>query len=258
MSLKHIIYISLIWLGLAATIASPGRASVIQNGTFEGAEYANCCGNPSGTFLVPFNFTAHTYLSNFAWTNTGCYCLDWVANNGSQVISRAPANPAGYTGNVYVADASPSYDVGTYLLQTLTNLTVGQKYTISFLQASGSYYNGVNDTAQWQVGWGGSVSWGPTGWTLTGDTSQLSPLMTNDLSTGTSPWERAKVSFVATSPTELLSFFATGSGAPPFALLADVQSSVPEPSTWAMMGLGFASLAYAGFRRRSRPAVSIG
>jgi hypothetical protein len=32
-------------------------------------------------------------------------------------------------------------------------------------------------------------------------------------------------------------------------------SSIPEPSTWAMMGLGFAGLAFAGFRTR-RSAVA--
>jgi PEP-CTERM motif len=32
--------------------------------------------------------------------------------------------------------------------------------------------------------------------------------------------------------------------------------NTPEPSTWAMMLLGFAGLGYAGFRRR-RAAISI-
>jgi hypothetical protein len=31
-------------------------------------------------------------------------------------------------------------------------------------------------------------------------------------------------------------------------------SGVPEPSTWVMMGLGFAGLGFAGFRRASKPA----
>jgi PEP-CTERM motif len=34
--------------------------------------------------------------------------------------------------------------------------------------------------------------------------------------------------------------------------------SVPEPSTWAMMGLGFAGLAFAGYRRAERAAFSAG
>ena len=39
-------------------------------------------------------------------------------------------------------------------------------------------------------------------------------------------------------------------------LSVDVLPSVPEPSTWAMMALGFAGLGYAGFRSR-RTVVSV-
>ncbi len=40
-------------------------------------------------------------------------------------------------------------------------------------------------------------------------------------------------------------------------LTAGFQSGVPEPSTWAMMVLGFAGLGYAGFRRaKARPAIA--
>ncbi len=31
-------------------------------------------------------------------------------------------------------------------------------------------------------------------------------------------------------------------------------STVPEPSTWVMMGVGFAGLAFAGYRRTRRAA----
>ena len=38
----------------------------------------------------------------------------------------------------------------------------------------------------------------------------------------------------------------------------DFSSTVPEPSTWAMMLLGFVGLGYAGFRKaRARSAISI-
>ena len=33
---------------------------------------------------------------------------------------------------------------------------------------------------------------------------------------------------------------------------ASIPPSIPEPSTWAMMLLGFVGLAYAGFRRGQR------
>jgi hypothetical protein len=49
------------------------------------------------------------------------------------------------------------------------------------------------------------------------------------------------------------------SGGPPFSLLDGVSltGSAPEPSTWAMMVIGFAGLAYAGFRNRRRAAISV-
>jgi hypothetical protein len=45
----------------------------------------------------------------------------------------------------------------------------------------------------------------------------------------------------------------------PFSLLDSVSlsSSAPEPSTWAMLLAGFASLGYAGLRSRRRCAISI-
>jgi hypothetical protein len=54
---------------------------------------------------------------------------------------------------------------------------------------------------------------------------------------------------------------------PPVGLLDDVSltgsdavslmGSVPEPATWAMMGIGFAALGFVGYCRR-RKAVAIG
>ena len=40
-----------------------------------------------------------------------------------------------------------------------------------------------------------------------------------------------------------------------YALVDPPLSDVPEPSTWAMMLIGFAGLAFAGYRARVRPAV---
>jgi PEP-CTERM motif len=39
--------------------------------------------------------------------------------------------------------------------------------------------------------------------------------------------------------------------------VAQITTSVPEPSTWAMMGLGFAGLAFAGYRVRRAPVRAV-
>ena len=38
-------------------------------------------------------------------------------------------------------------------------------------------------------------------------------------------------------------------------LVLDIGSAVPEPSTWAMMLLGFAGIGFMAYRRKSKPAL---
>ena len=39
-------------------------------------------------------------------------------------------------------------------------------------------------------------------------------------------------------------------------ILATIQTGVPEPSTWAMLVVGFGSLGFAGYRRGARPLAA--
>ncbi len=49
---------------------------------------------------------------------------------------------------------------------------------------------------------------------------------------------------------------ATGSGSEPLQVTAPLQvSDVPEPSTWAMMLLGFAGVGFMAYRRKPKPAL---
>jgi hypothetical protein len=96
--------------------------------------------------------------------------------------------------------------------------------------------------------------------------AQLTPVVTVP-SHGFVDWMQASMVFVASSATQTLSFTDIGTcvsfptecgptvpGGPPFSLLDSVSlvaNPVPEPSTYALMLLGFAGLGYAALRRRS-------
>jgi PEP-CTERM motif len=193
------------------------------------------------------------------------------------------ANPVGHIpGNYVEADGNPTYESG--FNYTVSGLTVGETYTLSFYQGASQQttFHGTT-TNQWivaltTVASGGlkiCPDCGPVdpvyGQTSTyystdaGASIAASEKMT--VPTGTAVgWEYVSVSLKADATTELLSFLAWGDNGstvnlPPMAFLSGVDSSpglVPEPSTWVMMGMGFLGMAgVAGWRRRAgRAAVA--
>ena len=56
-------------------------------------------------------------------------------------------------------------------------------------------------------------------------------------------------------PQYALSVSNAGSNPVDFVLTAEVAGSVPEPSTWAMLILGFAGIGFMAYRRKSNPAL---
>ena len=62
-------------------------------------------------------------------------------------------------------------------------------------------------------------------------------------------------SFSPTQGTNTLEFVITDTG-PPTAFRVDgFAGAIPEPSTWAMMILGFAGIGFMAYRRKSKPAL---
>ena len=86
---------------------------------------------------------------------------------------------------------------------------------------------------------------------------------------GLTNWNYVTVNLTANSTSNNLSFLAWGDNGstvnlPPIAFLAGVDSppglgsGVPEPSTWAMMGLGFLGLGIvARNNRRTKRALAL-
>jgi hypothetical protein len=247
--------------------------------------------------LVNQNFTDYTGSAPKGYF-TNVDPVGWTGGNGLIFIasptpfSQSAAGPVYLTtygnpvgnipGNYVEADGNPTYESG--FNYTVTGLTVGQTYTLSFYQGASSQtgfgYNPVTGTNtattnQWVISLTTVASGGlkicyncgvydPTyGQTSTYySTDPTASIATSQKMTvpyqGTVGWEYTQVTLKADATTELLSFLAWGDNGstvnlPPMAFLSGVDSPaglVPEPSTWAMMGIGFVGLAGAAWRRR--------
>jgi hypothetical protein len=150
----------------------------------------------------------------------------WGPNNGSNNGLTA-SSPDG--GNFIVADGDSG--IRGAISQTITGLTAGKDYIVSFWEAAAQQYNYNGDTTeQWQVSFGSQT--------------QLSTKFELP-NHGFSGWNQKSLTFTANATSQTLSFLALGTpnGLPPFSLLDGVAvnaAPVPEPFTivGTMVGLG--------------------
>jgi len=186
------------------------------------------------------------------------------------------AIPGGY--NYVEADGNPDFESG--FNYTVTGLTPGETYTLSFYQAasqqgpnSGAFYG--DTTEQWIVSLGTSGLTDCAG-CLGGGNSYYSnadpnasivatPLM-HTPSMGLTDWNYVSISLTADSTTDLLSFLAWGDNGstanlPPMVFLAGVNSqpglTVPEPATLALLGIGFLGFAASRMRRPAKRTAEL-
>jgi hypothetical protein len=230
-------------IALALGAPSDAQADIITNGSFELSSNGN--GQPGfNTTLTGWTSTGYNfvYASGTADTtgavgNAGTVKL-WGPGTGS-ANGLTASSPDG--GNFIAADGA--YQVGA-ISQTLTGLTVGQAYTVSFWWAGAqqSGFTGAT-TEQWNVSFGG--------------TTQSTPAIDN-ANHGFTGWVQQTFTFIADNTTDTLSFLAVGTptGKPPFSLLDGVSvNPVPEPSTVVLMGIGLVGVGVVRMRRRARSAA---
>ncbi|HBK08917.1 MAG TPA: PEP-CTERM sorting domain-containing protein [Acetobacteraceae bacterium] len=165
----------------------------------------------------------------------------WGPNDGGPANGLPQASPTG--GNFIAADGA--YEVSA-ITQTITGLHVGAKVYVSFAWA-GAQQSGFTGptTDNWTVDLGSSPS-------------QTTPTVSL-ASEGATAWMNQTFSFIATSSSEVLSFLATGTptGQPPFALLANVVVTAPEPASVVLMLSGMAGLLVVARHRRTRAVTAI-
>src|SRR3984957_18551792 len=207
----------------------------------------------------------------FIFKNSNSFTM----SNGNVGPASEFANPSGSNtlplwGNSRDASPEGNYFYGvdsTYhpsaLTQEIGGLIDGHPYTLTFDYAAAQQFDYDGNTIDdWDVTLGGQT---------------IATTNINLHSHAFSGWETESVTFTYEGDGGLLSFVNNGmggcnsdfkdcapidpraSGGPPFSLLDGVSltGSAPEPSTWAMMVIGFAGLAYAGFRNRRRAAISV-
>jgi hypothetical protein len=227
--------------------------------------------NLTFTQFNPGNFppkTLFTEADPVGWTGgTGLISIDAPGTatqtggpgNAYPVYGPFAAPPPG--GNFIQADGNPTFE--TSFNQVINGLTVGTDYSLSFWQAAGQQqgFSGAT-TEQWKVflGTGSfSVNCGvnPCTVSTTGDMTEHDTALMDTPSRGVHGWELVSMDFLASASSETLSFLAWGDNGnttnlPPTVFLAGVNSPAlptPEPSTWAMMIMGFVGLGYMGRRR---------
>jgi len=177
--------------------------------------------NDGYTFVVPDGTAVYTNLKAASGGSLVLY-----GNNQTESVN----DP---TGSGWFIAADGAFNVAA-IQQTLTGLTVGEQYTVTFYQAAGQQTGFSGSTSdQFQVSFGSE--------------SQESTLISiNGTATEVTPWEEQSMTFTADSTSDVLSFLPQGNPGepePPFALLADVSvTAVPEP----LSGFGLGAIIALG------------
>jgi hypothetical protein len=207
---------ALFGLGIAAALLSAGTArasTIVANGNFA------------------------TGLSG--WTQNGSGTTPGI---GITVVTTGGTNTTGYGDNVpnYDGTTNAAFFVDDNAIENLlqsVSLTGGDKYTLSFglfatqSGAANAFDFSLTDSV-------GSI------FSQTNTSAQVVPV---------GQWNGYSYTFTApTTASYTLDYnFVAGLTPAKDVLLANVNiSAVPEPSTWAMMILGFAGLGFMAYRRK--------
>ena len=231
------------------------QAQVIVNGGFELS--TNGANQQADRDTQANNWTSTLVAENSYWAGVGMGSYSFLMASASGIAPSYTDSPASMTvwgphngvqngltespdgGNFWMTSAG--WNTGT-LEQTVSGLTPGMNYTLSFWSAGAQQFGFTGATyTQWDVTFGGV-------------TEVTDPL--NIVSQGFSGWQRETMQFTASGTSAVLSFLASStSGEGTMALLDGISLApvaVPEPSSYAAVVGGLLAVAAVARRRASR------
>ncbi|HEY2048828.1 MAG TPA: PEPxxWA-CTERM sorting domain-containing protein [Caulobacteraceae bacterium] len=238
--MNRIALVAAVTATLAAATAANATTQLVTNGDFTNLT--------SGLGQLGFNTTAVGWSTtgyNFVMTQAdvgsvgsfGKVTLWDAANGGSNSWNGLTLSG---TGNF--AALNGDFHTGP-LTQTITGLTVGDKYHLSFNYAFSQQNGFTGDTSQ-------SLTETLGGQTFNSGSVSLP-------SHGFSGWQTFSTTITASSSSETLSFLAAGTPqVPPFALVSNVSLTVPEPAAWSLLILGVGLVGGSLRRRRADIALT--
>jgi hypothetical protein len=241
------------FLFLISAAAFPAQATnLVTNGSF-----TNFTPPPDGSNAF-YSTLNNSDLSG--WQTTSGYSFVVTAAQATGGFN-GPSGGVSFYGPItaspdggYFLAADGGYQTG-YTYTSVSGLTAGNQYSVSFYQAAAQQtgYSGAT-TDYWQVGLG----------TTYGSSTFINATLMSDASQSSVGWQLQTLTFTAVASTEILSFMAVGTptGQPPFALLdgVTITQAVPEPASLTLMAAGLLVLAgaRAWYNRRVRlPADAV-
>ena len=216
-----------------AQVANATPGNLVVNGSMD---FVDASGNPSAQGGDHSAGDSAAQLSGWTFLNTAATAEYWVSFQG-----QASADGGSYLGVQDLDAFLPRINVQG-VTQTITGLTVGDTYSLSFWSMSNHDGNGF--LQDWTVTFGGQTQTG----------QQTTPNADNFSGT----WVQSTMSFTASSTSQALTFVATYlPGSVPEMLNLDgvvlkEVSSVPEPENWALLLAGLGGAMAVARLRRSR------